>query len=111
MGNQLLKTKASQMGFKKIKARVKNCRGAGPEFILKQFEENYDQWEEQIKDLDAKEKEELEEKFNTVVEDLGTALVDDKATFMMQKADLNNGQIKTFTDALCPDYFEVEDDE
>ena len=99
------------MGFKKIKARVKNCRGAGPEFILKQFEENFDQWEEQIKDLDDDEKAELEEKFNTVVDDLGTALVDDKATFMMSRADLNNNQIKNFTDSLCPDYFEVEEDE
>ena len=77
------------MGFKKIKARVKNCRGAGPEFILKQFEENYDQWEASIKDLEDGEREGLEEKFNGIIEDLGSAIIDDKPSFMMAKADMN----------------------
>ena len=100
------------MGFKKIKARVKNCRGAGPEFILKQFEENYESWEAGIGDLNDEEKQGIADAFNKVVEDLGDSLIDDKATFLCAKADLKTDDIKAFTDALCPEYFEVtEDDE
>ena len=99
------------MGFKKVKARVKNCRGAGPEFILKQFEENYDQWEESIKELEDAEKADLQAKFDAIKDDLGAGLVEDKETFMMVKADMQTPDIKKFTDALCPDYFEVTEDE
>ena len=99
------------MGFKKIKARVKNCRGAGPEFILKQFEDNFDNWESGIGDLNDEEKQEIADKFNAIIEDFGDSLIEDKATFLCAKADLKSEDITKFTNALCPEYFEVTEDE
>ena len=99
------------MQFKKVKVRVKTARGAGPDFILKQFEESYEEWEASIKEMTEDDKAELEEKFNAVVEDLGSALIDDKDSFLVAKAELKNNQIKAFTDALCPEFFEVGDDD
>ena len=95
------------MQFKKVKVRVKTARGAGPDFILKQFEESYADWEASVAEMNDADKEELEAKFNEVVEDLGTSLIDDKDSFLMAKAELKGNQIKAFTEALCPEFFEV----
>ena len=44
------------MPFKKIKARVKNCRGSGDEFVIGQFEDNFDMWQSQVDGLSDAEK-------------------------------------------------------
>merc|ERR1712151_59373 len=103
--------KEQKMQFKKDKVRVKTARGAGPDFILKQFEESYDEWAASIAEMGEEDKQELENKFNEVVEDIGTALIGDKDDFTIAKAELKGNQIKAFTDALCPEFFEVEDPE
>ena len=44
------------MGFKKIKIKLKANRGQGEEFIVKQFEENYGDWDAAISELNDDEK-------------------------------------------------------
>ena len=97
------------MGFRKIKARVKNCRGEGEDFVLAQFEENYDTWQSSIDELNDADKGGLETAFNGVAEGLGSALVDSKETYLMEKSDLNSVQIKAFVTLLTSEYFELED--
>merc|ERR1719245_1626610 len=99
------------MQFKKVKVRVKTARGAGPDFVLKQFEESYDEWAASVAEMNDDDKQQLAEKFNEIVEDLGDAIIDDKDSFLVAKAELKNNQIKAFTDALCPEFFEVTDPE
>ena len=74
------------MQFKKVKVRVKTARGAGPDFILKQFEESYAEWEASVAEMNDEDKAQLEEKFNSVVDDLGSSLIDDKDSFLVAKA-------------------------
>ena len=84
------------MPFKKIKARVKNCRGAGDEFVIAQFEENYDTWMGQVAGLDDGEKDEVSGAFNKIHDGLGDALLEEKEMFLMTKGDLGPDEIKSF---------------
>ena len=97
--------------FKKIKARAKGSRGGdAPDFVLKQFEESWDDWEETIKGLDAETKNEMIAAFNQIADGLGEALCEDKGSFKMTLADLNAEELKQFTGKLSPEYFEITPD-
>ena len=99
----------SKMPFKKIKARAKNCRGAGDEFVIAQFEENYSTWQGQVAGLSDAEKSEVGDAFNKIHEGLGDALLDDKEMFLMTKGDLNPDLTKKFCALLTSEYFELEE--
>ena len=76
--------------FKKIKARAKGSRGGdAPDFVITQFEENWEAWEANIQTLDDETKNDLISVFNEITEGLGDALVEDKGTFRMTLGDLN----------------------
>ena len=98
------------MGFKKIKAKVKHARGAGPDLILKTFQENYGDWETSIKELNQDEKDELVEKFDKAVPESGNAITGDKSDFDMALTDWGADEKAEFCKLLCPEYFEVEDE-
>ena len=74
--------------FKKIKAKAKNCRGGGDDFVLKEFEERFAAWEESIAEADEEQKEEIREKFEAIMDGLGEALLADEAEYKMVKADM-----------------------
>ena len=93
--------------FKKIKAKAKNCRGGGDDFIIKEFEENYKTWMEAIAGESNDNKQEVERVFNEVCDDLGTAMLGDEAEFKMIRADMTAGQVTEFCRALVPEYFEL----
>ena len=97
------------MPFKKIKARVKNCRGSGDEFVLAQFEENFEAWQSTVDGLSKTEKDNLADAFNSVCDGIGDALLDDKDIFVMAKADLSADQTKQFCALLTREYFELEE--
>ena len=96
--------------FKKIKAKAKNCRGGGNDLVLKQFEEHFSEWEKSMGEQEEECKEEIKNKFEGICEGLGEALLSDEAEYKMVKADMNANQIKEFCEALCPAYFELEDE-
>ena len=99
----------AKMGFKKIKARVKNCRGAGDEFVIEQFVENYDSWQETVNGLESADKDEMQAAFNKVSDGLGDALTEDKEMFLMTNSDLTNEQKSNFVKLLRAEYFDVEE--
>ena len=65
------------MGFKKIKAKVKHARGAGPDLILKTLKDNYEVWEEGIKEMTDAERTEMNGKFDAALGGSGEALLGD----------------------------------
>ena len=50
------------------------------------------------------------DKFEKICEGLGEALLQDDSEFKMIKADMTTNQIMQFCEALCPKYFEVEEE-
>ena len=78
--------------------------------MLKQFEENWDDWEANIKTLDDDTKNDMIAVFNEISDGLGEALCEDKGSFKMTLADLNSEELKAFTGKLTPDYFEITPD-
>ena len=99
------------MGFKKIKAKVKHARGAGPDLILKTLKDNYGNWEEALKELSDAERNELTDKFDSAVPGSGDAIVGDKGDFEMAETDWGPEDKEAFCKILTPEYFEVEEDE
>ena len=76
--------------FRKIKARAKGSRGGdAPDFVIKQFEENWAAWEANIQTLDDETKNDLIKVFNEISDGLGDALVDTKECFLMTLGDLS----------------------
>ena len=101
--------------FKKIKAKAKNSRGSGEDFIIEQFLENTEgSWFPMVKEMPGAEQDEHAAIFDNLdgCEDLelGQALFknENDAAFKMAKADMSPEQIKAFCDKLCPEYFEAE---
>ena len=97
------------MGFRKIKARVKNCRGSGDDFVLAQFEDNYGDWQDTIKGLDDNEKEQVSNAFNAIEDGLGDSLLETKEVFLMTKSDLDPSKIHEFVVLLQGEYFEIQE--
>ena len=98
--------------FKKIKAKAKSSRGGGPDFVLKEFEDNYAEWMKSLEEMDDAGRDELKEEFNALWEDaeIGDSIIemDNGVSFKMAKADLNTEQVKAFVNLLCPKYFDCE---
>ena len=99
------------MGFKKIKAKVKHARGAGPDLILKSLKENFSAFEESMKGLSEAEQNEVRDKFEKVIEGAGDAVLGDASEFEMTETDWSPEDKAKFCGLLCPDYFEVNEDE
>ena len=99
------------MGFKKIKAKVKHARGAGPDLILKTLKENFGNWQEALKELSEAEKTELIDKFDGAVEGSGDAITGERSDLEMAETDWGPEDKAAFCKALCPEYFEVEDED
>ena len=99
------------MGFKKIKAKVKHARGAGPDLILKTLKENHADFMESLTSLDETEKNQLLDKFNAAGEGFGDAVFADKEDFEMTETDWDADAKAKFCNVLVPDYFEVNADD
>ena len=97
--------------FKKIKAKAKSSRGGdAPDFVLKQFEENYASWQENLAQCEEAERQKIIDEFNEVEDGLGDALSGDVSDFKMYKADLDTEMTKTFVEHLGK-YFGTGDEE
>ena len=56
-------------------------------------------------------KDELKAVFEPICDGLGEALCEDEASFKMVKADFSAAETEAFAKALCPKYFEIENEE
>merc|ERR1712060_519646 len=99
-----------QMGGKqnRIKVRVKPGRGFAPEFVLKEFRENFAKWEESWKTADEEDKKVMRELFNKIKEPdedadepgLGDLMLGPADEFNVGVGEMQGEDIKRFTDTL-----------
>ena len=78
---------------------------------LKTFKENFGDWAANMKELTDEESGVMKEKFDKAVEDSHAALLDDLSNFEMAETDWTPEDKEAFCKVLCPEFFEVEDDE
>ena len=87
--------------FKKIKAKAKSSRGGGEEFILKQFDEMFDEFKAEFDGADDKQT--IIDALNTAVDGAGDALAeDDKTDWQMARSDFSADDVKSFVNAIKP---------
>ena len=99
-----------QMGFKKIKAKVKKARGGGADMTIKTLGENWDEWKEQIGGLDEAERNALAEKFEDACTGAGDAIqLDTAEEFEGESKGWSSDDKDAFAGLLCPEYFECEE--
>ena len=100
--------------FKKIKAKAKSNRGEAEDMLVGQFlDENWAEYVEQVKGMNAEERAEIKADFEgTGLED---AMVDDfdgedaeslLSTFKMMQSDCSEEQIKQFCAKLTEKYWD-----
>ena len=99
-----------QMGFKKIKAKVKKARGGGADMTIKTLGENWDEWKDMVASLDDAEREEIAEKFEDACTGAGDAIQAATAEEFDGEAKSWSPEDKdAFANLLCPEYFECEE--
>ena len=89
--------------FRKIVARAKSHRGDGPEFILNDFCERFQEFKEALDN--AENKQEIIDALDGAVEGMGSAIAEGENEFKMRKSDMDVDDTKKFTEALKP-YFD-----
>ena len=97
--------------FKQPCAKAKVNRGAAnPDFIIKEFNENFAEWVTARDEMDQEWKDSAKEQLDEINDGLGDALVDedDASNFNLIEADMPKETKKTFCVTLLKEYFLIE---
>ena len=103
------------MGFKfnRVKGKVQSGRGgADDEKVLGALLDTWDSWSEAVQDMEDAEKAKFVDAFNDVVDDSGDVFTGgDKDEFRYAITTWDDNDKSELVKFLCPEYFEVENDD